>query len=116
MIMVTIFSQFIPVKLKKISASILGKVKKIEAYAKKWFSYYKKANFYSCPGIWERFFPWSVFQGVLKVILWYFQLKFELKSNRRFLLLHQCKTGLFASSLLTSLICIISVNPTYAKD
>ena len=39
--MATSFSQFTPIQVKKISALILGKVKKIEAQTKKWFSYKK---------------------------------------------------------------------------
>ena len=39
--MVTSFSLFIPVKVKEISASISGIVKKIETKAEKWFSYLK---------------------------------------------------------------------------
>ena len=40
--MVTSFSQFTPIKVNKISASIPGKVKKIEAQTKKLLSYKKK--------------------------------------------------------------------------
>ena len=53
--MVTRFSQFIPAKVKKISASMLGKVKKIEAQEKSAFlikkrvlSYIKKCTWSSC--------------------------------------------------------------------
>ena len=42
------FSRFISVKVKKISDSISGKVKKIEAQARWWFSYKKKRVINQC--------------------------------------------------------------------
>ena len=58
--MVTSFSQFTPIKVKKISAPLLGKVKKIEAQMKKLFSLKKRVVTVEKQQLLRRDFSWGL--------------------------------------------------------